>query len=95
MYVIDDPAVTAVTCTPEYLATLINQTIKSLDELIIAYNEYKDDSKKTKQMIHPTINAGYLLAVYLMHVKFTSNTSADITLSDSKFFELCFNRSTI
>lgn len=83
MHMIDNPAITAVTCTPDYLRELINPTLNSLDDLDVSYGSYVNDVTKGKALIRSTIHASYMLALYLIHAKSTSNTATDIVLGDS------------
>lgn len=91
MHTIDNPAITAVTCTPDYLRELVNPTLDSLDALDASYNNYVSDATKGKMLIRSTTHAAYMLALYLIHAKSTSNTATDIVLGDSKFFLMKFS----
>lgn len=84
MHVVDNPAVSAVTCTPDYLASLLKPTDEALNNLSIVYNNYVTNSSQRGQLMHNAIHTAYILAVYLMQAKFTSNTSKDISFGDSK-----------
>ncbi|XP_043495410.1 huntingtin-interacting protein 1 isoform X1 [Polistes fuscatus] len=83
MHTIDNPAITAVTCTPDYLRELVNPTLDSLDALDASYNSYVSDATKGKMLIRSTTYAAYMLALYLIHAKSTSNTATDIVFGDS------------
>lgn len=85
MYAIDSPAISALSCTPDYLGGLLEPTEKSLNDLNEAYNNYTSDTMKGKTLIRAAIHNAYFLAVYLICAKSTSNTSTDIGLADSKF----------
>lgn len=90
MHVIDNPAVSAVTCTPDYLGSLVKPTDKALTNLSIAYTNYIVDHSQRGQLMCNSIHTAYTLAIYLMQAKFTSNTSKDISFGDSKCFSLNF-----
>lgn len=79
---IENPGISALTCTPDYLDSLINPILTSLDDLSSSYKNYETDTKEGKILIRTVINSAYLLAVYLIHAKSTSNTSTDISLGD-------------
>ena len=81
---IENPAISTLTCTPDYLESLRNPSLQSLDDLESAFNVYTSDTKQGKQLIRSAINAAYALAIYLTHAKSTSNISTDITLGDSE-----------
>ena len=85
MHVVDNPAVSAVTCTPDYLSSLVKPTDDALDELNTAYNNFLTDASQKGQLIRKAIHAAYTLAIYLMQAKFTSNTSKDIIIGDSEY----------
>lgn len=85
MHVVDNPAVSAVTCTPDYLGSLVKPTDDALNDLSIAYSNYMTDSSQRGQLIRNAIHTAYTLATYLMLAKFTSNTSKDIAFGDSKY----------
>lgn len=86
MHAIDNPAISALTCTPDYLGSLLEPTEKSLNDLEEAYNNYISDTTKGKALIRTAIHGAYFLALYLIYAKSTSNTSTDIGLADRKFF---------
>lgn len=86
MHAIDNPAISALTCTPDYLSTLLEPTEKSLNDLTEAYDNYISDTTKGKSLVRTAIHGAYFLALYLIYAKSTSNTSTDIGLADSKFF---------
>ncbi|XP_057322825.1 huntingtin-interacting protein 1 isoform X2 [Microplitis mediator] len=79
---IDNPAISALTCTPDYLESLVSPTVQLLSDLEISYKNYEADPKEGKQLIRVLSNVAYNLAVYLIHAKSTSNTSTDISLGD-------------
>ncbi|XP_043482205.1 huntingtin-interacting protein 1 isoform X2 [Leptopilina heterotoma] len=82
MHAIDNPAISAVTCTPDYLATLLDPTKLSLKNLDTAYNNYIEDVKTRGELIRSSIHTAFILSVYLIQAKATSNTSTDITFGD-------------
>lgn len=84
MTAIDNPAMSDLTCTPQYLERLEESTVKSLDVLDAAYTGYVCDTTKGKMLIKSAIHVAYILGLYLIHAKSTSNTSIDIALGDSK-----------
>lgn len=88
MNAIDNPAISALTCTPDYLGSLLEPTEKSLNDLEEAYNNYISDTTKGKALIRTAIHGAYLLALYLIYAKSTSNTSTDIGLAD-RFVDEC------
>lgn len=83
--VIDNPAVSAVTCTPDYLRSLVKPTEEALGNLGNVYKSYMIDTSKRGQLMRNAINTSYTLAIYLMQAKYTSNTSKDIAFGDSEF----------
>jgi len=85
MHTIDNPAISALTCTPDYLGSLLESTEKSFNDLEEAYNSYIDTTKG-KALIRTAIHSAYFLALYLIYAKSTSNTSTDIGIADSKSF---------
>lgn len=88
MHAIDNPAISALTCTPDYLGSLLEPTEKSLNDLEEAYNNYISDTTKGKALIRTAIHGAYFLALYLIYAKSTSNTSTDISLAD-RFADEC------
>lgn len=88
MHTIDNPAISALTCTPDYLISLLEPTEKSLNDLEEAYNNYISDTTKGKALIRTAIHSAYFLALYLIYAKSTSNTSTDIGLAD-RFADEC------
>lgn len=88
MHVIDNPAVSAVTCTPDYLGSLVKPTDDALNNLITAYTNFIDDDSQRGQLIRNAIHTAHTLATYLMQAKFTSNTSKDISFGDSEYFNV-------
>ncbi|KAL7294579.1 hypothetical protein TKK_0012039 [Trichogramma kaykai] len=82
MHVIDNPAVSAVTCTLEYLGSLVKPTDEALIELNSTYRNFINNQLLRKEIIHSAIHTAYTLATYIMLVKFTSNTSKDISIGD-------------
>ncbi|XP_058794250.1 huntingtin-interacting protein 1 isoform X2 [Phymastichus coffea] len=82
MHVVDNPAVSAVTCTPEYLSSLVKPTDDALGNLSTAYSTYMTDTAQRGQLIRNAIHTAYTLSIYLMQAKFTSNTSKDISFGD-------------
>lgn len=88
MHAIDNPAISALTCTPDYLKDLLEPTEKTLNDLEEAYSNYASDTTKGKILIHSAIHSAYFLALYLIYAKSTSNTSTDISLAD-RFADEC------
>jgi hypothetical protein len=88
--VVDNPLVSAVTCTPDYLGSLVQPTDKALNELSKAYDYFITDSSQSEQLIPKTIHTAHTLATYLMQAKFTSNTSKDISFGDSKYYYIIY-----
>lgn len=82
MHAIDNPAISAVTCTPDYLAILLDPTKLSLKNLDTAYNNYVEDVKTRGELIRNSIHTAFTLSIYLIQAKATSNTSTDITFGD-------------
>ncbi|XP_076246002.1 huntingtin interacting protein 1 isoform X2 [Calliopsis andreniformis] len=79
---IDNPAMSDLTCTPQYLERLEESTLKSLDGLDGAYTGYVCDTTNGKMLMKSAIHVAYVLGLYLIHAKSTSNTSIDIALGD-------------
>ncbi|XP_014488537.1 PREDICTED: huntingtin-interacting protein 1 [Dinoponera quadriceps] len=88
MNAIDSPAISALTCTPDYLGGSLEPTEKSLNDLEEAYKNYISDTTKGKGLIRAAIHGAHLLALYLIYAKSTSNTSTDIGLAD-RFADEC------
>ena len=86
MHTIDNPAISSITCTSDYLVSLLDPTMESLKNLNAAYNKYIEDRKNRGELIRQSIRAAFALSVYLIHAKATSNTSTDITFGDSEYF---------
>lgn len=84
MHAIDNPAISAVTCTPDYLAILLDPTKLSLENLQTAYSNYIENVKTRGELIRNSIHTAWALSVYLIQAKATSNTSTDITFGDSE-----------
>lgn len=85
---IDNPAISDLTCTPQYLEKLEDPILKSLDALDAAYTGYICDTTNGKVLIKNAIHVAYILGLYIIHAKSTSNTSIDIALGD-KFTDEC------
>lgn len=85
---IDNPAISALTCTPDYLESLLNPALQLLNDLETSYKNYETDFKDGKSLIRTVSNVAYNLAIYIIHAKSTSNTSTDISLDD-KLTEEC------
>ncbi|XP_076177361.1 huntingtin interacting protein 1 isoform X1 [Ptiloglossa arizonensis] len=79
---IDNPAMSDLTCTPQYLERLEESILKSLDALDATYTGYVCDTTKGKMLMKSAIHVAYVLGLYLIHAKSTSNTSIDIALGD-------------
>lgn len=88
--IIENPAMSALTCTPDYLESLISPSLKSLEDLLHDYKSYINDTKQGKQLIRSVISVAYNLSIYLINAKSTSNISTDISLGD-KLGEECKN----
>ncbi|KAG8040857.1 hypothetical protein G9C98_001845 [Cotesia typhae] len=85
---IDNPAISALTCTPDYLESLLNPALQLLNDLETSYKSYETDFKDGKSLIRTVLNVAYNLAINIIHAKSTSNTSTDISLDD-KLTEEC------
>ncbi|XP_016772136.1 huntingtin-interacting protein 1 isoform X2 [Apis mellifera] len=83
---IDNPAMSDLTCTPQYLEKLEDPILKSLDALDAAYTGYVCDTTNGKVLIKNAIHVAYILGLYIIHAKSTSNTSIDIAL---EFIDEC------
>ncbi|CAL7945877.1 unnamed protein product [Xylocopa violacea] len=79
---IDNPAMSDLTCTPQYLEKLEESTLKSLDTLDASYTGYVCDTTNGKVLITSAIHVAYVLGLYMIHARSTSNTSIDIALGD-------------
>ncbi|OAD59447.1 Huntingtin-interacting protein 1 [Eufriesea mexicana] len=79
---IDNPAMSDLTCTTQYLEKLEDSILKSLDTLDAAYTGYVCDTTNGKVLIKNAIHVAYILGLYIIHAKSTSNTSIDIALGD-------------
>lgn len=88
MHAIDNPAISALTCTPDYLGSLLEPTEKSFNDLEEAFNNYMLDTTKGKVLIRTAVHSAYFLALYLIYAKSTSNTSTDIGIAD-RFADEC------
>ncbi|XP_066601569.1 huntingtin-interacting protein 1 isoform X1 [Prorops nasuta] len=79
---IDNAAISAITCTPDYIGDLVNPTLQTLDDLEVSYENYVANSSNSKQVIRCAILSAHALAMYLIFAKSTSNISTDIAQSD-------------
>ncbi|CAK9806346.1 Huntingtin-interacting protein 1 [Anthophora quadrimaculata] len=79
---VDNPAMSDLTCTPQYLERLEEPTLRGLDTLDSSYTGYVCDTTNGKVLIKSAIHVAYLLGLYIIHAKSTSNTSIDIALGD-------------
>ncbi|XP_043272476.1 huntingtin-interacting protein 1 isoform X2 [Venturia canescens] len=79
---IGNPAISTLTCTPDYLESLVKPTCQTLDDLKASFEIYQADTKQGKSLIRSAINAAHALAIYLTHARSTSNISTDISLGD-------------
>ncbi|XP_078049059.1 huntingtin interacting protein 1 [Augochlora pura] len=79
---IDNPTMSDLTCTPQYLERLEESIVKSLDGLDSTYTGYVCDTTKGKMLIKSAIHVAYTLGLFLIHARSTSNTSIDIALGD-------------
>ncbi|XP_044015037.1 huntingtin-interacting protein 1-like isoform X2 [Aphidius gifuensis] len=91
--VIENPAMSALTCTPDYLESLVAPSLQSLEDLLHDFKSYKNDTKHAKQLVRSVISVAYNLSIYLIHAKSTSNISTDISLGD-KLGEECKHLAT-
>ncbi|XP_015598215.1 huntingtin-interacting protein 1 isoform X2 [Cephus cinctus] len=82
IHAIDNPAISAVTCTPDYLRSQVEPTVQALEFLDTTYANYVTDTTQRGPLIRSIIHAAYILGVYLIHAKSTSNASTDIALGD-------------
>lgn len=81
---IDNSAMSDLTCTSQYLEKLEDPILKSLDTLDAAYTGYVCDTTNGKVLIKSAIHVAYILGLYIIHAKSTSNTTSNIALGDSK-----------
>ncbi|XP_017788314.1 PREDICTED: huntingtin-interacting protein 1 [Habropoda laboriosa] len=79
---VDNPAMSDLTCTPQYLERLEEPILKALDTLDSSYTGYVCDTTNGKVLIKSAIHVAYILGLYIIHAKSTSNTSIDIALGD-------------
>ncbi|XP_060822477.1 huntingtin-interacting protein 1 isoform X1 [Bombus pascuorum] len=79
---IDNPAMSDLTCTSQYLEKLEDPILKSLDTLDAAYTGYVCDTTNGKVLIKSAIHVAYILGLYIIHAKSTSNTTSNIALGD-------------
>ncbi|KAK9293743.1 hypothetical protein QLX08_011399 [Tetragonisca angustula] len=85
---IDNPAMSDLTCTPQYLEKLADHILKLLDNLDAAYTGYVCDTTNGKVLIKSAIHVAYILGLYIIHAKSTSNTTSNIALGD-KLIDEC------
>lgn len=80
---IDNPALTALTCTPDYLRSLAKSCLDSFnfDEIVL----YTDNSK----IIITASDIAHKLAVFILQGRATGNKSPDINFGESEYFRFC------
>ncbi|XP_069686256.1 huntingtin-interacting protein 1-like isoform X2 [Periplaneta americana] len=79
---VDNPAISAVTCTPDYFRTLIEPVQTSLSGLGNSFQSFRSDSTGINKLVQDLINMAQLLSNYLLRGKTTSNTSPDIEFGE-------------
>ncbi|XP_034241716.1 huntingtin-interacting protein 1 isoform X2 [Thrips palmi] len=83
---VDNPAISAVTCTPDYLGTLAVPLRDSVVELpALVPDSAKASSSYSsvfEKLVCHIIRVAHLSADYVLHAKATSNTSPDIELGE-------------
>lgn len=74
---VDNPALTALTCSPDYLRSLTTGCLESLEGSLNLGAEHE-------VTITTASNIAHRLAIFILQGKATCNTSPDITFGDSK-----------
>lgn len=84
---VDNPAISAITCTPDYLSSLagpLRESVAQLPDLCPGSSEAaRSDWFSFEKLICHVIRTSHLSAAYVLHAKATSNTSPDIELGEN------------
>jgi len=79
---VDNPAISAVTCTPDYFRGLIDPVQNSLNDLRSSFQAYCSNAAAIDNLVQNVIRVFQLLANYILRGKTTSNTSPDIEFGE-------------
>ncbi|XP_023722262.1 huntingtin-interacting protein 1 isoform X2 [Cryptotermes secundus] len=79
---VDNPAISAVTCTPDYFRGLIEPVQNSLNDLGSSYKSFYSNSAAIDNLVQNVICVAQLVANYILQGKTTSNTSPDIEFGE-------------
>lgn len=79
---VDNPAISAVTCTPDYFRGLIDPVQNSLNDLRNSFQAYCSNAATIDNLVQNVICVAELLANYILRGKTTSNTSPDIEFGE-------------
>lgn len=86
MHEVDNPAISAVTCTPDYLSTLAVPLRDSVAEIpAVVPDSFSADGSSFsvfEKLVCHIVRMAHLSADYVLHAKATSNTSPDIELGE-------------
>lgn len=79
---VDNPALTALTCTPDYLKSLKNDCVSALQTTVqLSFEDYSSVIVAANVIAHR-------LANFIVQGRATCNTSPDINFGESKYFTL-------
>ncbi|GLH09480.1 uncharacterized protein GBIM_14586 [Gryllus bimaculatus] len=82
---VDNPALSAVVCTPDYFQSLTEPVLKSLESFNTSFSslaENDNEIERIEEVLKNIIIVAHLLANFLIQGKTTSNTSPDIEFGD-------------
>lgn len=79
---VDNPAISAVTCTPDYFRGLIEPVQNSLNNLGSSFQSYHSDPASIDGLVENVTCVAHLVSNYLLQGKTTSNTSPDIEFGE-------------
>nr|CAD7262460.1 unnamed protein product [Timema shepardi] len=82
---VDNPALSAVKCSPDYFRSLTEPVLKLLDEVDSSFHDFNGDSSSStiEPLVQSVGQMAHSLANYLLHGKATSNISPDIEFGES------------
>ncbi|XP_067010683.2 huntingtin-interacting protein 1 isoform X2 [Anabrus simplex] len=79
---VDNPALSAVVCTPDYFQSLPEPVLKSLDDLDSSFAKFISDGTSLQGLVNTVPLMAHLLSTYLIQGKTTSNKSPDIEFGE-------------
>nr|CAD7402522.1 unnamed protein product [Timema cristinae] len=80
---VDNPALSAVKCSPDYFRSLTEPVLKLLDEVDSSFHDFNSSSSTIEPLVRSVGQMAHSLANYLIHGKATSNISPDIEFGES------------